>query len=371
MPPIPSYPGVYVQEVPSGARPIAGAPTSVAAFLGTALQGPIDKAVRISRFSDYEHVFGGLSGDSELGYAVRQFFLNGGADAWVLRTEDAAPTAQRKGLRALGEADFNLLCLPAVAHGGVLAEAASCCEERRAFLIADAPGAATDPASMAQAAAGAALPGSDHAAVYYPWVHVSDPLKNGAPRPAPPCGTIAGLYARTDGARGVWAAPSGTEARLAGVVSLAASLTDNEIGSLSPLGVNCLRTLPGHGPVCWGARTLQGASEYKYVPVRRLALFLEQSLRGGTQWAAFEPNDEPLWAQIRLNAGAFMHALFRQGAFQGGTPRDAYFVKCDGETTTQNDVDQGMLNIVAGFAPLKPAEFVVIRIAQPAGRMQA
>lgn len=366
-----SHPGVYVQEMPGGARPIARASTSIAAFLGAARRGPTDKPVRISGFSGYEQAFGGLSGDSELGYAVRQFFMNGGADAWVLRLEDAKSPTQRPSLQALQDADFDLLCLPAIAHGGVLAEAASYCEERSAFLIVDAPARAADAASMAQAARSGTLPRSSHAAVYYPWIHLSDPLRNGAPRLAPPCGTIAGLYSRIDGSRGVWTAPAGTEASLVGVLSLACPVTDNDNGGLNPLGVNCLRAFPGRGLVCWGARTLRGAdhlaSEYKYVPVRRLALFLEKSLRAGIQWAAFEPNEEPLWAQIRLSAGAFMDTLFREGAFQGSSPRDAYFVKCDHETTTRDEIDQGVFNLLVGFAPLKPAEFIVIRIRQSAG----
>jgi len=143
---------------------------------------------------------------------------------------------------------------------------------------------------------------------------------------------------------------------------------------LNLLGVNCLRTFPVFGNVVWGARTLAGAdhlaSEWKYIPVRRLALFIEESLFRGTKWVVFEPNDEPLWAQIRLNVGTFMHNLFRQGAFQGTTPREAYFVKCDKETTIQNDIDRGIVNILVGFAPLKPAEFVIIKISQIAGQIQ-
>jgi phage tail sheath protein FI len=185
---------------------------------------------------------------------------------------------------------------------------------------------------------------------------------------------VAGLYARTDGDRGVWKAPAGTEASLIGVQALSYQLNDRENGSLNPLGVNCLRSFPVYGAVSWGARTLRGAdqmtSEYKYVPVRRLALFLEESLYRGTQWVVFEPNDEPLWAQIRLNLGAFMNSLFRQGAFQGKTPREAYLVKCDRETTTQDDINRGVVNILVAFAPLKPAEFVVIRIQQLAGQIQ-
>ena len=150
-------------------------------------------------------------------------------------------------------------------------------------------------------------------------------------------------------------------------------MTDLENGLLNPLGINCLRHFPVYGKVVWGARTLQGAdgfaSEWKYIPVRRTALFIEESLYRGTKWVVFEPNDEPLWAQIRLAAGAFMHNLFRQGAFQGRSPREAYFVKCDNETTTQNDINLGIVNIVVGFAPLKPAEFVVIKFQQMAGQI--
>jgi hypothetical protein len=158
------------------------------------------------------------------------------------------------------------------------------------------------------------------------------------------------------------------------VRELSVKLTDGEHGQLNPLGVNCLRTFPVIGHVVWGARTLEGAdrltSEWKYVPVRRIALFIEESLYRSTQFAVFEPNDEPLWAQIRLNVGAFMQTLFRQGAFQGRTPREAYFVKCDKETTTQNDINLGIVNILVGFAPLKPAEFVIIKIQQMAGQIQ-
>jgi Bacteriophage tail sheath protein len=282
---------------------------------------------------------------------------------------------QRTGIFALEQVDlFNLLCLPGITDTATLMDAAAYCEDRRAFFIIDAPDKVSTPADMAAAVSGTALPKSDHAAVYYPWIQISDPLKNGKLRLTAPCGTIAGLYARIDGDRGVWKAPAGTEASLVGAQALSYPLTDRENGSLNPLGVNCLRVFPVYGAVSWGARTLRGAdqmtSEYKYVPVRRLALFLEESLYRGTQWVVFEPNDEPLWAQIRLNIGAFMNTLFRQGAFQGKTPRDAYLVKCDSETTTQDDINRGVVNILVGFAPLKPAEFVLIQIQQLAGQIQ-
>jgi uncharacterized protein len=149
--------------------------------------------------------------------------------------------------------------------------------------------------------------------------------------------------------------------------------SDGENGVMNPEAINTIRVFP-NGIVNWGARTMDGAdrfaSEYKYIPIRRLALFIEESLYRGLTWVVFEPNDEPLWAQIRLNVGAFMHNLFRQGAFQGQKPRDAYFVKCDAETTTQNDRNLGIVNIIVGFAPLKPAEFVIISLQQMAGQIE-
>jgi phage tail sheath protein FI len=215
---------------------------------------------------------------------------------------------------------------------------------------------------------------STNAAVYFPRLKMADSLKDGLTEEFTPCGVIAGIYARTDAQRGVWKAPAGQEASLSGVKEFTYKLTDAQNGTLNPLGLNCLRSFPVSGNIVWGARTLAGAdqlaSEWKYIPVRRLALYIEESLYRGTQWVVFEPNDEPLWAQIRLNIGAFMHDLFIDGAFQGTSPREAYFVKCDKETTTQNDIDKGIVNILVGFAPLKPAEFVIIKIQQIAGEIQ-
>ena len=269
--------------------------------------------------------------------------------------------------------DFNLLCLPGVTNSAITAAAAALCQERRAFYIADPPQGAS-PDSMVSYMTGPAVPKSEYGAIYYPYIRIADPLAGGAPRSCPPSGTMAGVYARTDGARGVWKAPAGTtDGILAGVIGMDTLLSDPQNGSLNPVGVNALRQFPVFGAVAWGARTFMGAdaatSDYKYTPVRRLALFIESSLFRGTQWVVFEPNDEPLWSQIRLNVGAFMQDLFRKGAFQGQTPRQAYFVKCDSQTTTQNDINLGVVNIVVGFAPLKPAEFVVIQLQQIAGQL--
>ena len=288
------------------------------------------------------------------------------------------------GVYALDKVDlFNILCLPGVFEAVTLNQATVYCKSRRAFHIIDAPQHpnATPPTFSPQEMVGY-ITGSNltkgddgtYAAIYYPWPQVADVLNNGRLRPFPPSGMIAGLYANTDSTRGVWKAPAGVNASLVNVQAMDFLLTNDENGELNPLGVNCLRIFPIYGAVCWGARTVSGAdaiaSDYKYVPVRRTALYIEESLYRGLQWVVFEPNDEPLWAQIRLNVGAFMHDLFRKGAFQGQTPKDAYLVKCDSETTTQTDINNGIVNIFVGFAPLKPAEFVILQIQQLAGQIQ-
>jgi phage tail sheath protein FI len=209
---------------------------------------------------------------------------------------------------------------------------------------------------------------NSYGALYFPWVTALDPAgRSGQPILLPPAGFVAGLYARTDASRGVWKAPAGVAASLNGVVGLAAELSDVQHGNLNPLGVDVIRRFPGAGVVSFGARTVTSDPEWRYVPVRRTAIMLRVSVYNGIQWAVFEPNDETLWSQLRLNIGAFMMSLFRQGAFQGATPSQAFFVKCDGETTTQADIDAGVVNVLLGFAPLKPAEFVVVRISQKAG----
>jgi hypothetical protein len=247
------------------------------------------------------------------------------------------------------------------------------------MLIVDPPaewGAKPNFASSARASlTGLGLTGTNarYGAIYFPRVRQADPLREGRLDTFVPCGVVAGVMARTDADRGVWKAPAGIDAAMNGVRDLQVNLSDMENGNLNQLGINCLRSFPVVGRVVWGARTLRGADEladeYKYVPVRRLALFLEESLYRGLKWVVFEPNDEPLWSSIRVNVGAFMHNLFRQGAFQGTTPREAYLVKCDSETTTQNDINLGIVNILVGFAPLKPAEFVVVKIQQLAGQI--
>jgi uncharacterized protein len=288
--------------------------------------------------------------------------------------------AAKKGFYSLEQAElFNLLCIPPYLESDdvdkeLIEEALTYCEKRRAFLLIDPPskwGTKEDAKGGIDVDVGRV---SNNAAVFFPRIKRPNPLRSNQVENFVPCGAVAGIFAKTDTNRGVWKAPAGLETALGEVPELSVPLTDSENGELNPKGINCLRSMPGAGRVVWGARTRVGAdrlaSEWKYIPVRRMALFIEESLYEGTQWVVFEPNDEPLWASIRLNVGAFMNSLFRQGAFQGTTPKDAYFVKCDKESNPQNDIDRGIVNIIVGFAPLKPAEFVVIKLQQIAGQIQ-
>jgi phage tail sheath protein FI len=399
-------PGARADDTPAGVPPIAGVATSIAAFVGFAPRGPINRPVEVSGVHEYEQALGPADASTPLGWAVRQFFLNGGRQAIVVRVtagpvpagSTAGSTARRAahrtgggaaeaaavrgsrgaktGLYALEDVDlFNLLCLPGVADAAVLSDAIAYAEERRAFAILDVPPAVATPREV-EAWVGAS-PALRHrnAALYFPRVRGPETGDGPGAGSMPACGAVAGLYARMDTAHGVWKAASGTDAALRDIQAFDYALSESEAKAMNRLGVNGLRALASHGAVAWGARTLEGAdpgaSEWKYVPVRRTALYIEESLDRGTRWAVFEPNDEPLWADLRLAAGAFMHGLFTQGAFQGRTPRDAYFVKCDAETTTPDDIDRGIVTIRIGFAPLKPAEFVVLTLRQVAGQVAA
>jgi len=385
------YPGVYVEALPAGTHTIVGVATSITAFVGRTLRGPRDAPSLVTSFNDFERVYGGLAADCPLGHAVRQFFDNGGTQAVIARVchrvggggvDETAPItdadlvapsleATQGGLWLLDKADLvNLLCIPPLAPGVDVAastwnSAIQYATHRRTFVIVDPPAAWT---TAAQASVGVEqfVARDSHAALYFPRLRAADPLRANQLDSYAPCGAVAGLYARTDATRGVWQAPAGTVALLQGITEPTVTLTDAHSDVLNPLGINALRRFPSHGSVASGARTLAGAdnlgSEWKYVPVRRTALFIEESLYRGLQWVVFESNAEPLWAEIRLAVGAFLQDLFREGAFQGATPRDAYFVNCDAATTTPLDIANGVVNLVVGFAPLKPAEFVILRI---------
>lgn len=596
-----TYPGVYIEELPSGVQTITGVATSIAAFIGWAPQGPVSGPVMVESWTEYQSVFGGLDARSYLGYAVNQFFFNGGTQAYILRlvanndsgattiattasitvngltlyanspgawantlsitvtqptqpagvgfsltvsqvingtttllesysnlsispnssqyvvavinndsnyitfinpaspsatptptapvgtvtvnlgsaffvqgsvtsgtfasnetvvqtnsnasanligtvtgsnammigpvtgTPDAtdtwvgqtskavytpsaaavaftltlavdgdaldptdatftgeftntlfpsSATPASPGYRLLEQVEiFNLLCVPGYSNAPNLETLQSYCTQRRAFLIVDPPQNMTHDLLAAHQGpldssnnlfSGQYLSNS---AYYFPWISAPDPLFGGRAKLCPPCGCVAGIYASTDASRGVWKAPAGIDASLSGLLGLQYNLSDSQNGDLNPFAINCLRQFTTFGQVVWGARTMAGAdimgSQWKYVPIRRLALYLESSLYNGTQWVVFEPNDEPLWGQIRLNVGSFMQGLFLQGAFEGTSPQQAYFVKCDSENNPQSSIDLGIVKILVGFAPLYPAEFVVIQIQQMAGQLQS
>ncbi len=299
---------------------------------------------------------------------------NAGAQAVFTDADDA-----RLGLEALNRIApdvFNILCLPAVAElpqaaaAGVYADACRLCRDRRAVLLADIAEDGNRRDLVIGWLAARGLTNFENAAVFFPRIEVANPLTGGTIRISS-SGTVAGIMARIDGSRGVWKASAGVEAGLRGATPTT-SLTDLQNGELNVQGINAIRSIPVYGPVVWGARTLAGAdaaaSEWKYLPIRRLALFLEESLRQGLAWVVFEPNDEPLWGQIRLNVESFMQGLFLRGAFQGSSPRQAYYVHCDRSNNPQSDVNPAIVNIEIGFAPLRPAEFVVLKFRQIAAQ---
>jgi hypothetical protein len=268
--------------------------------------------------------------------------------------------------------DFSLLAVPGIGLPTMTDLGMTYCENRPlrdVFYIGETE-IATDAPAEAESFRKALTKANSYGAVYFPWVRALDPSGR-SPEPIllPPSGYVAGLFARIDSTRGVWKAPAGTEASLSGVVGLATNLTDIQQGNLNRIHVNCIRRFDAAGVVSWGARTITSDPEWKYVPVRRVAIMLRRSIYDGIQWAVFEPNDERLWSSLRLNIGSFMNGLFLAGAFQGGKASDAYFVRCGlGDTMTQGDIDRGQVIVLVGFAPLKPAEFVIVRIQQKVGQ---
>lgn len=267
--------------------------------------------------------------------------------------------------------DVSLLSVPGIGSPGLVSDGMAYCENRSlsdCFFIGDM---AQDDDTVEEGTTFRTniSTKNSYGAVYIPWVKVADPTGASVePILIPPSGFVAGLYAKTDAQRGVWKAPAGTAVSLAGSRGLAVNFTDVEQGNLNPINVNVIRQFAAAGIVLWGARTMTSDPEWGYIPVRRMGILLRVSIYNGIQWAVFEPNDEPLWASLRFNITNFMMTLYRRGAFQGSSPADAFFVKVDSETTTQADIDLGIVNVLVGFAPLKPAEFVVVKISQKAGQ---
>jgi phage tail sheath protein FI len=390
-------PSQQISEIPTAVHFITGASTSETAFVDVFARGPLNQAVRITSVTEFNESFGGLDARSEASYGISQYFQNGGQVAWVVRVlapgsepgstawiqsegerallGDGSPTA---GIYTLAGTSFNILCVPCAANlssasiMSFYSSAARFCERQLAFLVIDTAQDQKDTSPSEVQKWVKDFGPEKNAAIYFPRIRIPDPLNAGRMRDSAPSGTIAGVFARTDSTHGVWKAPAGSAAVLQGVTSLVTDVSELENGVLNPIGINALRKVPGYGNVVWGSRTLAGAdsmaSDWKYIPIRRLALFLERSISQGLTWAIFEPNNESLWAQIRLSLGAFLQTIFSQGAFSGSTPKDAYFVKCDQDTTTQDDIDRGIVNVLVGFAPLKPAEFVIFKIQQQAGQ---
>ena len=372
--------GVYVEDAPAGVHVIAGVPTSVAAFVGATQAGPVAAPLVVHSFAEFEAQFGGLAVDMPLGYAVKQYFTNGGRDALIARVVPSGPTltdadlsspaleAQKRGLWLLDHAaSFNILCIPPLARttdvGRATWDAAvAYAARRRAMVIVDPPAAWTAAPTASDITA--LLGASPNAALYYPRLQAADPLRGNQVASFAPCGAVAGIYARTDASRGVWKAPAGVEAKVLGAQGLSAALSDAQLSALNAIGVNGLRALSG-AIVLWGARTLAGgdvADPFKFVSLRRLELFIEDSITRGLQSTVFEPNSPSLWERIRASVTDFLLRLFRQGALQGDKPQAAFFVRCDASTMAQQDIDQGTVKLVVGFAPLRPAEFVIIGV---------
>lgn len=301
--------------------------------------------------------------------------LTGGSDGpanAILTADDYLGNAtEHTGLHALDGLDINLAALPGKNAPEFLVKLMGYVDQRGdCFAILDGPGALQKDFDITPADAKQAVESlpvrSRNAALYYPWYRTSDPTGVGKnpTRFAPPSGVMAGIYARTDISRGVWKAPAGIESTVTGALGLQEPVQDADQDILNPFSVNCLRAFPGTGIVTWGARTLSSDPSWRYVSVRRTALLIKESIRRGIQWAVFEPNDQNLWDQLRTNIGAFMLGMFRQGAFQGATPDEAFRVRCDRSTNPQERVDAGIVTAQVAFAPLKPAEFVVIEITQ-------
>jgi phage tail sheath protein FI len=503
---MPNYlaPGVYVEEVSSGSKPIEGVGTAVAGFVGFAEKGPVSEPTLVSNWTHFLRVFGGFAEDTYLPHAVYGYFLNGGGTAYIIRLPDSPDATEETAdgepahaaipaatgdnerpaftVRALtaasdeftvsvgdasepGEDTFRLDVLrngkveesfdnvtvkrgpqnvaTVVAKQSKLIaleqnKGGTLTAPRKDAVVALAPDAPPPARITAQDYVGNPLertglggfeaideitmvlapdlmsamrrglididgvkavqtamiahcelmsdrvaildppPGlnsqqikewrtdvtgydSKYATLYWPWVNAMDP-NTGTIVPVPPSGHIAGIWGRNDATRGVHKAPANEVVR--GVVALQTSISRGEQEQLNPLGVNCIRAFPGQGIRVWGARTLSSDPEWRYVNVRRLFNYVEESILNGTNWVVFEPNDEYLWASVRRVVGAFLQRIWRSGALVGRSAAEAYYIKCDEENNPAESRDVGNLFIEIGIAPVKPAEFVVFRIAQ-------
>lgn len=360
------FPSVYVDDSPPPRRTIVAADAGIAGFVGALPKGPLDRQIECRSMGEFEAAFGAVNPAFVAGLQVRQFFLNGGTQARICRTDPAggipAATARLQG--------FDVLCAPDLAalfgadSLSTIAALRDLAASARAFLVLDPPADAQTIAGIRawRASLAAALGDLPDAALYFPRVVAA--LPDGSALTIGPSGTIAGIMARTDRERGVWKAPAGTEADPRGISGVEVVINKQQHELLNPEGINVLRRFTGRGLQVWGARTLDasGDGERRYVPVRRLAAMIARSLDAGLQWAVFEPNDQPLWAQLRRETENFLMALWRQGGLLGAKSNEAFFCRCGPETMTAADMAEGRAVIEVGFAAMRPAEFLIIRI---------
>jgi len=380
---MPEYlsPGVYVEEIEIGAKPIEGVSTSTVGFVGMAEKGDLNKPTLITNWGQFVDKFGRYTSESPyLAPAVYGFFANGGGRCYVVRVTDGATDGdyvgtdggpgQRTGLQAFNEIDeVNIVCIPGVTSDTVQKAMITHCESMKdRFCILD-PIEDADMTAI-QNQKNDVVSERGYAALYYPWIKVAIETKENDKVKLiqdfiPPSGYLAGIYARSDTERGVHKAPANEIIR--GALDIKLPITKGEQDILNPLGIDCIRAFPGRGIRVWGARTTASDALWKYINVRRLFLFLEESIGEGTQWVVFEPNDEKLWARVKQTITQFLTRVWKDGALMGTTPEEAFFVKCDRTTMTQDDIDNGRIIILIGVAPVKPAEFVIFRIAQWTG----
>ena len=385
---MPNYatPGVYIEEVSTGSKPINMVGTQTAAFIGTApdKQKNLNRAVACNNWPHFVRMYVGESAaDTSLSLAVYAFFNNGGTRCYIVNTPEnetiAGDAAKRTGLYALEAIDeISIVAAPGYSDNSSHTALIDHCERLKdRIAILDPPEAVENIDNLKQVAtktAGADKPkknaglrprDSSYAAFYFPWIYTQAPLSRKKQVVlAPPSGFMAGIYARTDATRGVHKAPANESVN--GALGLSYSVTQAEQGELNTRGVNCIRSFPSTGIKVWGARTLD-SGEWKYINVRRLFMMIEESIAESTRWVVFEPNNETLWKSVVRDVSAFLTLIWRDGALQGSTPEQAFFVKCDAEINTQQVIDAGRLEIEIGIAPVKPAEFIVFKIGQWAG----
>lgn len=386
---MPTYqaPGVYVEEVELGAKPIAGVGTSVAGFIGETESGSAyqDTPTLVTSWGDFVTKFGRYTDSTPyMAPAVFSYFLNGGTTAFIVKTADGTDDAikgtdggpgARTGLTSLTDIDeVTIITAPGITSPDVIKALIAHCELLKdRIAILDAAESTTGVTDFTDAASGYindTVSENGYAALYTPWykssVEYIDTADNNKLKSKqlfiPPSGAMAGIYARSDSERGVHKAPANEQVR--GALELKVNYNKAEQSLLNPKGVNCIRAFAGRGILVWGARTTASDSLWKYVNVRRLFMFLEESIDEGTQWVVFEPNDERLWARVKQTISNFLTTQWREGALMGSTPEEAFYVKCDRETMTQDDIDNGRLICEIGVSPVKPAEFVIFRIAQ-------